>query len=77
MILNYDRLRIENVQLKHNYKSAAKIQEEIKDENEDLKKKVKYMVNEPSTNVLALSSAAEVDNTINVSRKMQVSVYEG
>ena len=53
------------------------MQEEIRDENEDLKKKVKYMVNEPGANVMALSSAAEVDNTINVSRKQQISVYEG
>lgn len=77
LILNFDKTRIENVQLKYNYSSVTKIQEEIKDENEDLKKKVKYMANEPSANVMALSSAAEVDNSASLSRRQQVSAYEG
>ena len=31
LLLDYDKLRIELVQINHNYKNVSKIQEEIKD----------------------------------------------
>ena len=77
LLLDYDKLRIELVQINHNYKNVSKIQEEIKDENEDLKKKVKLMVKEPNLNIINLPSAPEMENSMNISRKLQVSYYEG